>query len=62
MKDATGYGIAVATKKKERNEITEEEEKVLWEKTLLGGHTAESLLHTLYLYNEKLFAIRADEH
>ena len=29
MKDATGSGIAVATKKKERNEITEEEEKVL---------------------------------
>ena len=32
MKDARGSGIAVATKKKERNEITEEEEKLLWEK------------------------------
>jgi hypothetical protein len=31
MKDATACGVDVASKKKERSEITEEEEIVLWQ-------------------------------
>ena len=62
IKDATANGIDVASKKKLRSEITEEEEIVLWQKMLLGRHTAESLMHTMYFYNGKLFDIRAGEH
>lgn len=62
MKNATTCGIAEASKKAERTEITDEEEKTLWEKGLLGGLTAESLLHTIYFYNGKLFGLRASEH
>ena len=50
MKDATGSGIAVATKKKERNEITEEEEKVLCEKKLLGRtYSRIAIAHAVFL-------------
>ena len=35
---------------------------VLWQKKLLGKHTAESLMYTIYFYNGKLFGIRAGEH
>ena len=62
MKNATRCGIALLSKKETREEINDEEEAVLWEKGLLGGQTAESLLHTLYFYNGKLFALRACEH
>ena len=62
MKNATTCGIAEASKKAERTEITDEEEKTLWEKGLLGGLTAESLLHTIYFYNGKLFGLRASVH
>ena len=61
MKDAAVSGVSVSCKKKERNEVTKDEEILLWEK-LLGGDTAESLMHTLYFYNGKLFGIRAGEH
>ena len=37
MKDATANGIDVASKKKLRSEITEEEEIVLWQKKLWEG-------------------------
>ena len=50
------------SKKESREEISEEEEVVLWQKGLLGCRTAESLLYTLYIYNEKFFALRACEH
>jgi hypothetical protein len=51
MKNATKCGIALLSKKESREEINDEEEAVLWEKGLLGGQTAESLLQTLYFYN-----------
>ena len=41
--------------KPERGDVTEEEELELWRQNLLGGHSAESLLNTLYFYNGKLF-------
>ena len=62
MKDAAANGIDVASKKKLRSEITEEEEIVLWRKKLLGRHTAEPPMYTMYFYNDgKLFGIRAGE-
>lgn len=62
MKDATKCGIAQKCKKEAREEITEEEEAILWEKGLLGGHSAESLMNTIYFYNGKMFGLRAGEH
>ena len=62
MKDATVSGVSVSCKKKERNEVTEDEEIRHWEKKLLERDTAESLMHTLYFYYGKLFGVRAGEH
>ena len=62
MKDATKCGIAQKCKMDSREEITEDEEGILWEKGLLGGHSAESLMYTMYFYNGKLFGLRACEH
>ena len=45
-----------------REEITEDEEGILREKGLLGGHSAESLMHTIYFYNGKVFGLQAGEH
>ena len=56
MKDATKCQMD------SREEITEDEEGILWEKGLLGGHSAESLMYTMYFYNGKLFGLRACEH
>ena len=41
-----------------REEITEDEEAVLWEKSLLGGFSAESFMYTILFYN----GLRAGEH
>ena len=62
MKDATKCGIAQKCQMDSREEITEDEEGILWEKGLLGGHSAESLMYTIYFYNGKLFGLRACEH
>ena len=62
MEDATKYGVAQASKMEEKKEITEKEEAILWNKGLLGSNTAESLLHSVYFYNGKLFGLRAGEH
>ena len=62
MKDAIVSGFSVSCKTKERNEVTEDEEIPHWEKKLLGGDTAESLMHTLYFFNGKLSGISAREH
>ena len=62
MREANKLGVAQERKMTERKEITEEEESKLWKLNLLGKTTAESLLHTLYFYNEKLFGLRSSEH
>ena len=58
------------TNKEEREEITVEEEELLWEKGLLGDASAECLAHNLLLLWEagdltvnrgKLFGLRANE-
>ena len=46
----------------EREGITEDEERLLWDKGFLGCHNAKVLMHTLYFYNGKRFGIRAKEH
>ena len=62
MKDATKGGIANKCKKDERREITKSEEAELWKQGLRGSSTAETLLHTMYFYNGKLFGLRGGEH
>ena len=62
MKDATVPGVSVSCKKKERNEVTEDEKILLLGKKLLEGYTAESSMHTLYFLMESFFGIRAGEH
>ena len=62
MREANKIGIAQERKKPQRGDVTEEEKLELWRQNLLGGHSAESLLNTLYFYNGKLFGLRANEH
>ena len=62
MRQANYDGVAKDSKRPEREGITAEEEKTLWDKGLLGCHTAKALLHTVYFYNGKLFGLRASEH
>lgn len=62
MRECCADNVANKTKKEDRETITAEEEKILLEKNLLGCHSAKSLLHTIYIYNGKLFGICAKEH
>ena len=62
MKDATKCRVVQASKMLEKEEITEREETNLWDMAPLGANTAESILHTVYVYNGKLFGLRAGEH
>ena len=62
MREANKLGIAQERKKPQRGDVTEEAELEQWRQNLLGGHSAESLLNTLYFYNGKLFGLRANEH
>ncbi len=61
MKLACQDGLTNSTKMAKREEVTEEEKKIMWQKDLLGCQTAKSLI-TIYFYNGKLFGIRAKEH
>ena len=62
MRKATSDSVGKSAKMAERTAITEEDEKILWEKELLGDHTAKSLMNTMYFYNGKLFGLRSKEH
>ena len=62
MKQSTADGVANKTKKEERSDITEEDERTMWNKGLLGCNTAKCLLRTIYFYNGKLFSLRSKEH
>ena len=62
MRKATLDGVAIKSKMKDRDEISEEDEVALWEKGLLGSHSAKSLFRTIYFYNGKLFGLRSKEH
>ena len=62
MKDATKEGLSVKFKTLERQEVTAEEEELLWSKVQLGNETAECFLNSVYFYNGKLFRLRVKEH
>ena len=48
---------------KQAEPITEDEEELLWEKKILGGHNPEALLRTMIFTNGLYFALRSgDEH
>jgi len=51
MKNATFQGIGKDSKRPDREGITLQDEKLMWEKGLLGCFTAKSLLDTIYFYN-----------
>ena len=61
-RQANYEGVANKCKRAERVGITEEEERMLWDKGLLGCHNSKVLMHTIYFYNGKLFGIRSKEH
>ena len=61
MKMATEEGIG--TVKKQAQPISEEQERVLWEKGVVSSGTALGLSRAVYFYNCKVFGLRArDEH
>ena len=57
-----GESIAEKRTRKEKEGITDYEERLLWSKDLLGGKTAQSLVYTIYFYIGKIFGLRACEH
>ena len=62
MRKATSDGVAIKSKMRERDPISEEDEALLWEKGILGCNSAKSLFSTIYFYNGKLFVLRSTEH
>ena len=45
-----GESIAEKRTRKEKEGITDDEERLLWSKDLLGDKTAQSLVYTIYFY------------
>lgn len=62
MKNLTADEVALKTRRVEKVGISADEEKMLWEKSLLGCQMAETLVNTIYSYNGKRFGIRVKEH
>ena len=62
MRQANYEGIGKKSRRPEREGITEDEERLLWDKVFLGCHNAKVLMHALYFNNGKRFGIRAKEH
>ena len=58
----TGESIAEKRRRKEKEGITDDEERLLWLKDLLGDKTAQSLFYTIYFNIGKIFGLRACEH
>ena len=62
MRKATSDGVAIKSKMRERDPMSEEDEAPLWEKRIFGCNSAKSLFRTIYFYNGKLFGLRSTEH
>ena len=61
LKDLSRRGIGSEIKRADA--FTKQDEEICWQKRLFGSDCAESLLHTIYFYNCKLFHLRGcDEH
>ena len=62
MKMCTREGIGLASKKNEKEAITEEEEEeIFWAKNLLGTSFSQAPLNIVYFYS-KLFGLRSADH
>ena len=62
MKDKTRAGVCLKAKQKEKEPVTDEEERQLWQSGVFGMETAKSFLNVGYYYNGKLFGLRRGEH
>jgi len=58
MKDGTRAGVALQTKREEKEAVSDEDEQLFWRNGLLGQSTAKSLLNSIYFYNGKIFGLR----
>ena len=62
MKASTREGVDVASKRPEKEHITDKEEDLFSQKGLLGSSSSEALVNFVYFYNGKLFGLRSVEH
>ena len=62
MKDCTRAGVALQTKREEKEAVSDEDEELFWRNRLLGQSTAKSLQNSIYFYNGKTFGLRGGEH
>ncbi|XP_062609344.1 uncharacterized protein KIAA1958-like [Saccostrea cucullata] len=61
MSELTAQGVGVI--KRQAEPLSEKDEKILWEKNILGNSSSKSLLNSVFFYNCKLFGLRSvDEH
>lgn len=61
MSELTSQGIGIV--KRQAEPLSENDEKCLWEKNILGNSTSKSMLYSVFFYNCKLFGLRGiDEH
>ena len=56
------HAAGVSNEKAEKKPVSDEEEERMWRQGVLGEASAKTLLHTIYLYNEKIFGMRSQEH
>lgn len=61
MSELTSQGIGIV--KRQAEPLSENDEKCLLEKNILGNSTSKSMLYSVFFYNSKLFGLRGiDEH
>ena len=51
----------IGSRKRQAEPLTEEEEDLLWEKGILGEHSPQALLNSVFFYNGICFALRSGE-
>ena len=55
-------GVTLKTKGDKKEAVNNKEGELFWSKGLAGQLSARSLLNTVYIYNGKLFGLRASKH
>ena len=58
MKDKARAGVCLKAKQKEKEPVTDEEERQLWQSGVFGMETVKSFLNVVYYYNGKLLGLR----